>query len=76
MSISVQTIVGTVVSKLIERNRKDIRVVMLIAEDGREILIRPDKSSSIDITSFFDQKVSATGVIDGSVFIPHEITRL
>jgi hypothetical protein len=74
MSISCQEIVGTVVSKLIERRGKDVKALILVADDGREILLRQDKDSNFLIKDFTDHKVVVSGVLDGSFFTPWRIT--
>jgi hypothetical protein len=74
MSLSVQMIEGQIVSKLIERNKKDVRITVLITDDGREILLRQDKECNIVIADYLNHKVKVSGIQEGSFFTPFEIT--
>jgi hypothetical protein len=71
MGLSFEEIEGNVVNRIVERNHKDITIILLLANDGREIIIRKDKN--IDIQSFIDHTVKVSGSIEGNTLTIFEI---
>jgi hypothetical protein len=67
MSVSLEEITGRIVKRVITRAKKDITVNMLVANDGREIIVRSSEALPID------KPIRTIGVIDGAIFLVHEI---
>jgi len=75
MSLTVLEVVGKLVKRTITRGKKDIVVNMLVADDGREMIVRRDGEKATDNTldSFLEIKVKAAGILEGGIFLLHEI---
>lgn len=73
MALSVMEIEGKIVSRLVERKKKDVAVLFLIADDGREILLRQDRDSNFSLKDFTDHQVKVSGILEGRFFTPFEI---
>jgi hypothetical protein len=74
MAISVQQLSGKIEQRTITRAKRDIKVLMLIASDGQEHLLRSDKEVGFNLNDYLNLSVEITAVVDGSFYIPSEIT--
>jgi hypothetical protein len=79
MSVSLEQIEGKIVKRIITRAKRELTVNMLVAEDGREIIIRREHSTATNdnvIDALIDKPIKVVGVIDGAIFIAHEISEV
>ncbi len=78
MALSVMELTGQLVRRVITRGKRDVEVMMLVAEE-QEIVVRCDKDSPVsngDLDALMNKRVKALGVLDGSIMLLHEIASL